>query len=183
MPAGRIQQVVAVDDRGYGMNARSSGSIDVGVSKNGPGPSGSIVMAPSLAKNVAICRWAASAYAAPAPMMFVRKLCGFLLTAGFAANARSLRKRVALDASAPARRIAVAVGFGTVLSPRANWMITGRVISGAYAAGLADCCAHSVLSIRAWIADAPGTVSTRSGRSRSGMFSTNDVNAASGTAL
>lgn len=35
------------------MNARSSGSIDVGVSKNGPVPSGSMVIAPSLAKNVA----------------------------------------------------------------------------------------------------------------------------------
>src|SRR2546428_7950678 len=90
MPAGRFQQVVAVDDRGYGMNARSSGNNDVGVSKNGPGPSGSMVIAPSLAKNVAICRWAASAYAAPAPMMFVRKLCGFLLTAGVGANPMSV---------------------------------------------------------------------------------------------
>src|SRR6266849_5031047 len=119
--------------RAYGMNARSSGSIDVGVSKNGPGPSGSMVAAPSLAKNVAICSWAASAYGAPAPLMFVRNVCGFLLTAGFAANTRSLRKSVARDASWPARRIAVAVGFGTVLSPRANWMITGRVMNGATA--------------------------------------------------
>jgi predicted permease len=45
----------------YGMNARSSGSIEVGVSKKGPAPSGSMVMAPSLARNVAICCWAASA--------------------------------------------------------------------------------------------------------------------------
>ena len=110
-------------------------------------------------------------------------MCGFLFTAGFAANARSLRKSVARDARAPARRIAVAVGFGTVLSPRANWTITGAVMNGAYAAGLADCCAHSVLSMNAWIAEAPGTVSTRSGKSRSGMFSTNDVNEAFGTAL
>ena len=36
-------------------------SIDVGVSKNGPAPSGSMVIVPSLAKNVAICCWAASA--------------------------------------------------------------------------------------------------------------------------
>jgi hypothetical protein len=43
------------------MNARSSGSIDVGVSKNGPAPSGSMVIAPSLAKRVAIRCWAASA--------------------------------------------------------------------------------------------------------------------------
>lgn len=62
-------------------------------------------------------------------------------------------------------------------------MITGRVMNGAYAAGLSACCAHSVLSIRAWIADAPGTVSTRSGTLRSGRFSTNDVNDAFGTAL
>ena len=31
----------------------------------------------------------------------------------------------------PARMIADAVGFGTVLSPRANWMITGAVMNGA----------------------------------------------------
>ena len=64
------------------------------------------------------------------------------------------------------------VGFGTVLSPRANWMITRLgVTNGAYAAGLAACCAHSELSITVWIADAPGTVSTRIGWFRSGMFS------------
>src|SRR5438094_9956258 len=108
--------------------------------------------------------------------MLVRKVCGFLFTAGFAANARSFRRIVARDASLPARKIAVAVGFGTVLSPRANWMITGRVMNGAYAAGLAACCAHSVLSITAWIAEAPGAVSTTSGMLGRGMFATTDVN-------
>ena len=33
--------------------------------------------------------------------------------------------------------IALVVGFGTVLSPRANWMITGCEMNGAYAAGFA----------------------------------------------
>ena len=67
------------------------------------------------------------------------------------------------------------VGFGTVMSPRANCMITGRVMNGAYAAGFPDCCAHSVLSSTFWIAEAPGTVSTTGGRFRSGMFSLNEV--------
>jgi biofilm PGA synthesis N-glycosyltransferase PgaC len=40
----------------YGMNAKSSGTIDVGVSKIGPAAvSGSMIVAPSLVKNVAIC--------------------------------------------------------------------------------------------------------------------------------
>ncbi len=79
--------------------------------------------------------------------------------------------------------IALVVGFGTVWSPRANWRMIGFVRCGAYAAGFADCCAHSVQSITCWIADAPGTVSTRSGRLRSGMFSLKFVNDAFGTAL
>ena len=57
--------------------------------------------------------------------MFVRKVCGFVGTSGFAACARSLRKSVARETRPPARRVAVVVGFGTVLSPRANWKITG----------------------------------------------------------
>src|SRR5712691_982641 len=115
--------------------------------------------------------------------MFVRNVCGFFGTAGFAAWARSLRNSVAREANLPARRIAVVVGFGTVWSPRANWKITGIRMYGAYAAGLAACCAHSVSSITVWIADAPGTVSTRAGSLRSGMSSTKFVNVAFGTAL
>ena len=78
----------------YGMNARSSGTIDVGVSKNGPAPSGSTVIAPSLVKKVAICCWAASAYGAPGPVMFVMNACGFLVVPE-AIRARSFRKSVA----------------------------------------------------------------------------------------
>ena len=63
--------------------------------------------------------------AAPARRQFVRNVCGFFATAGFAANARSLRKSVVRDGRSPARMIALVVGFGTVLSPRANWRITG----------------------------------------------------------
>jgi hypothetical protein len=75
-----------------GLTARSSGSIEVGVSKNGAGPSGSIVTAPSEAKNVVICACAANAKApAEALPMLVRNACGFFGTAGFAANARSFR--------------------------------------------------------------------------------------------
>src|SRR6266540_3331573 len=140
------------------MNARSSGTIEVGVSKNGAAPSGSIVTAPSVAKKVAICCCAWNANVAPGPLTLVRNVCGFFATSGFAAKARSFRKSVALEASPPARRIALAVGFGTVLSPRANWMITGRVMNGAYAAGFAACCAHSVLSITVWIAEAGNRV-------------------------
>ena len=79
--------------------------------------------------------------------------------------------------------IALVVGFGTVWSPRANWTMIGAVTCGAYAAGFADCCAHSVLSMSAWIADAPGTVSIRIGSFRSGMFSLKFVNVALGTVL
>src|SRR6266508_1601579 len=123
------------------MKARSSGTIDVGVSKNGPGPSGSSVVAPSLAKNVAICVCPASAYnATDGTEMFVKNVCGFFGTVGSAANARSFRKSVAREAQPHARRIADVVGFGTVLSPRANWRITFEgVRKGAYAAGLAAC--------------------------------------------
>ena len=46
----------------------SSGTIEVGVSKNGAPPSGSIVIAPSLAKNVAICCCASKAKGAPGPL-------------------------------------------------------------------------------------------------------------------
>ena len=70
-----------------------------------------------------------------------------------------------------ARRIALAVGFGTVLSPRANWMITGSVDVRRVRGRVAACCAHSLLSITVWIADAPGTVSMTIGSFRSGMFS------------
>jgi hypothetical protein len=129
------------------MKPRSSGTIEVGVSKYFPGPSGSIVVAPSLAKNVAICACASIAKSAPAPVMFVRNVCGFVLVPK-SAWARSLRKSVAREASPPARRIALVVGFGTVMSPRANCMITGVSMNGAYAAGFADCCAHSVWSSR-----------------------------------
>src|SRR5213595_3414556 len=115
--------------------------------------------------------------------MFVRNVWGFFDTAGFAANARSLRNSVARDAQPHARRIADVVGFGTVMSPRANWKMTGRVMCGAYAAGFAACCAHSVSSITFWIADAPGMVSTTGGRFRSGMFSLKFVSVAFGTAL
>src|SRR4029077_9914325 len=111
-----------------------------------------------------------------------RNVCGFELVPK-AACARSLRNRVAPDASPPARRIAEVVGFGTVLSPRANWMITGCVMNGAYAAGFAACCAHAVLSISVWIAAAPGTVSTTLGRFRNGMFSLKLSSPAFGTAL
>jgi hypothetical protein len=59
------------------MKARSSGTIDVGVSKNGAAPSGSTVVAPSLVKKVAICCCAASAKGAAAGVaMFVTNACG-----------------------------------------------------------------------------------------------------------
>jgi hypothetical protein len=140
-------------------------------------------VSPSLAKNVAICTWAASANGAAALERFVRNPCGLRPTAGFAWNARSLRYSVVFEARPPARMIADVVGFGTVMSPRANWRMIGRLTSDAYAAGLAACCAHSVRSLSCWIADAPGTVSTTGGRFRSGLLSTNDVNVGFGTAL
>ena len=77
------------------------------------------------------------------------------------------------------------VGFGTVMSPLANWMITGLAalpgsgclrMMGAYETGLPDCCTHSVRSNTCWMAIAPGTVLTTGGRSRSGMFSLNSLN-------
>src|SRR3954465_3210035 len=107
--------------------------------------------------------------------MFVRNVCG-LGSVFFWTVARSFRKSVARFAQPHARRIADVVGFGTVWSPRANWKITGRVMNGAYAAGLPACCAHSVLSIRFAIGVAPGTVLTTSGKFRSGMFSLKFVN-------
>src|SRR3954451_17641215 len=120
-----------------------------------------MVTPPLLARNVASCCCAASANGKPAPARFVRNVCGFLLTApAVAAYARSLRKSVARAARFrfPARRIVLVVGFGTVLSPRANWTSTfDGVTSGAYAAGFAACCAHSALSMYVWIAEAPGT--------------------------
>src|SRR6266511_130911 len=112
--------------------------------------------------------------------MFVRNACGFFGTAGLAAKARSLRNSVARSLQPQARRIAEAVGFGTVLSPRANWMMNGRVMYGPYAAGFAACCAHSVRSMSSWIAAAPGTVSVTSGRFRSDMFSLKFVSVAFG---
>jgi len=57
--------------------------------------------------------------------------------------------------------------LGTVLSPFANWMMTGLAcmpssglfrICGAYATGLPACETHSVFSITSWMAVAPGTV-------------------------
>ena len=72
----------------------------------------------------------------------------------------------------PARITLVAVGFGTVWSPRANWKITGIEMCGAQPSGLPGCCAHSELSRYSWIAAAPGIVSiSSSGRFRSGSFS------------
>src|SRR6266480_4777387 len=115
--------------------------------------------------------------------MFVRNVCGFFGTVGFAANARSFRNSVARDAQPHARRIADVVGFGTVMSPRANWKMTGRVMCGAYAAGFAACCAHAESSMNLWIADAPGTLSTTGGRFRSGMSSLKCVRFVFGTAL
>lgn len=44
----------------------------------GPGPSGSIVVAPPLARNVAICCCAATANGPDAPEMLLRNVCGFL---------------------------------------------------------------------------------------------------------
>src|SRR5213594_306523 len=78
--------------------------------------------------------------------------------------------------------MADAVGFGTVWSPLANWMMTGGgSIScsglfrrcGAYATGLPDCETHSVLSRTSWMAIAPGTVLmvTVGGSVRNGTFS------------
>src|SRR2546421_4784585 len=118
------------------MKPRSSGTIDAGVSKKTPAPSGSIVIAPSELKNVAICCCAANANGAPGPTMFVKNVCGFALVPK-AGRARSFRNSVARLEQPQARRIADVVGFGTVLSPRANWKITGRVRYGEYAAGLA----------------------------------------------
>src|SRR5689334_3907784 len=113
--------------------------------------------------------------------MLVRNVCGFFGVAGFRAKARSFLKRVARDAQPHARRIADAVGLGTVWSPRANWMsVEAGLMCGAYAAGLPACCAHSALSMYAWIADAPGTVSVTIGRLRSGMFSLKFVSVAFG---
>jgi hypothetical protein len=78
------------------MNARSSGTIDVGVSKIGPGPSGSIVVVPSVAKNVAIClrvEGVGRHKRRRSDCFDVRQdVWGFFGTnAGLAANARSLR--------------------------------------------------------------------------------------------
>src|ERR1700732_3883546 len=113
-------------DCSYGMKPRSSGSAPaIGTSNNGPGPSGSMVKAPLVEKKIAICVCAPTATKPGAPTRFVRKVCGFLGKVGFAANAKSLRKNVARSLRSPERINAVAVGFGTVLSPRANWMITG----------------------------------------------------------
>src|SRR6266853_1109709 len=50
--------------------------------------------------------------------------------------------RVGREARLPARITRVAVGFGTVLSPRANWKITGIEMCGAQPSGLPACCTH-----------------------------------------
>ena len=107
------------------MNARSSGKIGDGVSKYGSAPSGSIVVAPSLAKKVAIWFWASYANVSPGPRMFVRNVCGLELVpkSGFV---RSFRKIVVRLSRCPAWITRVAVGFGTVLSPRANWIDDGH---------------------------------------------------------
>ena len=72
------------------------------------------------------------------------------------------------------------VGFGTVMSPFANWKITGLAtlpFSGclrmncAYETGLPACATHSVRSSSSAIASAPGTLLITVGWSRSGMFS------------
>ncbi len=63
----------------YGRKFRVSGSGPaIGVSNSGPGPSGSIVIAPPLARNVAICCCAAKASGPDAPAMLLRNVCGFL---------------------------------------------------------------------------------------------------------
>src|SRR5436309_2636904 len=124
--------------------------------------------------------------------MLVTNVCGFLSafttvadTVGSAESAamkRSLRKYVARSARSPARRIAVVVGFGTVLSPLANWMMIGFASipssglmrkCGAYATGLPDCETHSTPSSTSWMRTAPGTVLVTGGWFRSGMFSLN----------
>src|SRR5262249_53975141 len=104
----------------YGMNPRSSGSApEIGTSNNGPGPCGSMVSPPWLAKKTAICVCAPIAAAATGgvPPMLVRKLCGFLAKPTPSENARSLRKNVAWSLRSPERMSAVAVGLATVWSP------------------------------------------------------------------
>src|SRR2546430_8710400 len=152
-----------------------------------------MVRVPSLAKKAAICCWAARAMGAEAgSWILVRNVCGFFSaltttagTVGLAERAvmkRSFRKYVARSARSPAPTIAVVVGFGTVLSPLANWMMIGFASipssglmrrCGAYATGLPDWETHSIPSSTSWIATAPGTVLVTGGWFRSGMFSLN----------
>ena len=111
----------------YGRKAKSSGTIEVGVSKNGPAPSGSMVVAPSLAKNVAICCCAAkrerrsgrAGHVRQERVRVLRRPPGWRRMRGRCGRASSA------TAGRPARMIALVVGFGTVMSPRANWRITG----------------------------------------------------------
>src|SRR5262249_59113473 len=104
---------------------------------------------------------------AGAPAMFVRNVCGFLGKAGFAAKARSLRKNAVRSVKSPERINAVAVGFGTVLSPFANCTITFLAASpgrgdlrtnAAHATGSPACCIQFASSRAVWMATAPATV-------------------------
>src|SRR5205807_1937853 len=146
------------DYQSHGINPRSSGNGPaIGTSNSGPGPSGSMVSVPSAAKNTPIwlCAPTAAAATGGVPPMLVRKVCGFLPKPTPSANARSLRKNVARSARSPERISAVAVGLGTVLSPRANWIITGFARSpgrgdlftnGAQATGSPACPSHRLVS-------------------------------------
>src|SRR5882724_7508177 len=163
------------------MKPKSSGNAPaIGTSNNGPGPSGSMVRAPLVEKKIAICDCAPTATAPGAPTRFVRNVCGFLGNVGFARNARSLRKNVARALRSPERISAVAVGLGTVLSPRANWMITGLArspgrgdlfMNGAQATGSPACPSHLLVSSTVWIAIAPGTLLVTGARLRNGLLS------------
>src|ERR1051326_1140613 len=128
--------------KNYGMNPKSSGSAPaIGTSNSDPGPSESMVKAPFVVKKTAICVWASTATTrgtmnggfVGSPTRLVKKVCGFFLNPvglvvvsnGFKAKAKSLRKKLVRSLRSPERISAVAVGLGTVWSPRANWMITG----------------------------------------------------------
>src|SRR5215813_15325008 len=136
--------------------------------------------APSDARKVPIWACAPKANCRNGVLERLWNPCGFFGSVGSSAKARSKRKKVVRSARSPARRIAVLVGFGTDWSPLANRKIidlTGTSLSGAlrrwgaYATGLPDCETHSVLSMNAWMALAPATVSISGGSFRKGMFS------------
>src|SRR5215467_7980998 len=98
----------------------------------------------------------ATAATAGEPAMFVRNVCGFFENDGFVACARSLRKKEVRSVRSPERTRAVAVGLGTVSSPRAKEMITffaefpdsGSLrIKRAQATGSPACCSQLAWSI------------------------------------